>query len=70
MRGNRWNPCWKFVDERYRDWNPLIPKLHEEVEAVREGEGKVGGEIANVLVKEFKDFAKLTIPKIKSIDGG
>ena len=70
MRGNQWNPCWKFVDERYRDWNPLIPKLHEEVEAAREGEGKVGGEIANVLVKEFKDFAKLTIPKIKSIDGG
>ena len=70
MRRNHWHPCWEYVDERYRDWNTLTPKLHEEVEAAREGEGKVGGEIANALVEGFKKFAALTIPKIKSIDGG
>ena len=68
LRWNQWNPCWEYVDERYRDWNTLIPKLHEEVEAVREGE--IGGEIANALVKRFKEFAVLTTSKIKSIDGG
>ena len=69
MRWNQWHPCWKFVDERYRDWNPLVPKLHEEVEAARDGEGEFRGEVAKTLVEGFKDFAILTTRKIKGIDG-
>ncbi len=72
MRQHRRLPCWEYVDERYRDWNPLIPKLHEEVAAHGGCDGEVkgnGGEIANILVKRFKEFAVQTIPIIKSIDG-
>ena len=62
MRQHRYYPCWKEVDEKYRDWNPLIPQMDEEV---REG----GGEITNYFVGKFKEIADQVIPIIDSIDG-
>ena len=55
-------PCWEWVDEKYRDWNPLIPQMDEEV---REG----GGEITNYFVGKFKEIADQVIPIIDCIDG-
>lgn len=55
-------PSWEWVDEKYRDWNPLIPQLDEEV---REG----GGEITNYFVGKFKEIADQAIPIIDRIDG-
>ena len=62
MRQHRYYPCWKEVDEKYRDWNPLIPQMDEEV---REG----GGEITNYFVGKFKEIADQAIPIIDRIDG-
>lgn len=55
-------PSWEWVDEKYRDWNPLIPQM---VEELREG----GGEITNYFVGKFKEIADQAIPIIDRIDG-
>ena len=55
-------PCWEWVDKKYRDWNPLIPQLDEEVR-------KGGGEITNYFVGKFKEIADQVIPIINRIDG-
>lgn len=57
----RW-PCWEWVDGKYRNWNPLIPQM---VEELREG----GGEITDYFVGKFKEVADQAIPIIDSIDG-
>ena len=55
-------PCWEEVDEKYRDWNRLIPQMDEEL---REG----GGEITDYFVGKFKEIADQVIPIIDRIDG-
>ena len=58
-------PCWEWVDERYRDWNPLIPQMDEEL---RKDDGELG-EIAAYFVHKFKEIADQAIPIIDRIDG-
>ena len=62
MRHDKDWPCWEYVDEKYRDWNPLIPKLHEEV-------AMDGGEITDYFVGKFKEIVDKAIPIIDRIDG-
>ena len=56
-------PCWEYVDEKYRDWNPLIPQMNEELKM------KGGGEITAYFVEKLKEAADRMIPIIDSIDG-
>ena len=58
-------PCWERFDEKYRDWNPLVPKMHDELQ-LKDGEI---GDITAFFVDKFKEVAKRTIPIIDSIDG-
>ena len=50
-------PWWQFVDERYRNWDTLIPALHRECN----GDGI---EIKKYFVEKFADIAKAAIPII------
>ena len=56
-------PWWEWIDEKYRHWDSLIPKLHEEV-------AKDSGEITDYFVQKFKQIADESIPIIDRIDGG
>ena len=51
-------PWWEWIDEEYRDWNSLIPELHEEV---AEGDGA----ITDYFVRKFNQIAD----EIDRIDG-
>ena len=68
-------PCWEYVDEKYRDWNPLIPQMNEELktyEVLSDDEKrqmKGVGEITAYFVEKFKKAADRMIPIIDSIDG-
>ena len=55
-------PWWKFVDDKYRNWDVLIPALD------RECNGK-GEEVKNYFVKEFATIAKVAIPIIDRYEG-
>ena len=55
-------PWWEWVKEEYRYWDPLIPQLHEEVEAE-------GGEISDYFVRKFKEIDDETRDIIDRICG-
>ena len=55
-------PCWEYVDEGYRDWNPLIPQMNEELRLRR-------GEITTYFANIFGEVARRMIPLIDDIDG-
>ena len=55
-------PWWEWVEKSYRDWDSLIPQLHEEVEA---GEG----EVTDYFVGKFKDIDDKTRGIIDRICG-
>ena len=55
-------PCWERVDEKYRDWNSLIPRMDDELQ-------NGGGEITDYFVGKFKEIADKAIPIIDRIDG-
>ena len=59
-QNNVW-PWWKWIEDEYRHWGALTPRLHQECQAG-------GGEIANYFVKKFKDVFKWAAPIIDSID--
>ena len=65
-------PCWEYV-EKYRDWNPLIPQLREEVMVAKHQGASAaearGGEIAEFFVGKFNDFVGSVIRIIDSVDG-
>ena len=56
-------PCYEYVDEKYRNWNPLVPQMHEELQM------KGGGEITAYFVGKFKEVADRMILIIDNIDG-
>ena len=55
-------PWWEWVDEEYRNWNSLIPQLHEEVKAE-------GGEITAYFVRKFHEIDDKTRDIIDRICG-
>ena len=59
---NQYWPWWQWVDEKYRNWDALIPALKQECD-------KGGGEITSYFVKKFADIAKEAIPIIDQYDG-
>ena len=59
-RTDHW-PRWMYVDEDKRNWNALVPALHEECE-------KQSGEITRYFVDKFTEIAKTAIPIINEIE--
>lgn len=57
---SHWWPQWGWPP-RYRNWNPLVPDLHEECEAG-------GGPITTCYVDGLCEIAKLAIPAISGVE--
>ena len=55
---------WRWVDDRWLNWNPLLPDLQ------RESEKEEGGEITNYFVDRFTEVATKAIPAINEIERG
>ena len=55
-------PWSEHVDGRYRDWDPLIPDLHRELQ-------QNGGEISEYFVNKFKEIAEFAKPILDDIEG-
>ena len=60
-RRDSW-PWFEWVDEQYRDWDSLVPRLYQEIK-------EDGGEIVEYFVQRFKDIAEIAVPLIDEIDG-
>ena len=60
---SRWWPWWKWVDERYKNWDYLIPDLHREC---KEGND---GEVMEYFVDLLVGTAEKVIPIINKIEG-
>ena len=58
-----WWAWWDWVDDRWLNWNPLLPDLQ------RESEKEAGGEITNYFVDRFTEVATRAIPAINKIEG-
>ena len=58
-----WWVWWDWVDDQWKDWNPLLPELQ------RESEHDEGGEITNYFVDKFTEVAMKAIPVINKIEG-
>ena len=55
-------PWWQWVDERYRNWDTLIPTLERECNAG-------GGDVSNYFIEKFALVAKAAIPIIDHYEG-
>ena len=55
-------PWFEHVDERYRDWDPLIPDLHRELQ-------QNGGKITDYFVNKFVEIAEFATPILDDIEG-
>ena len=55
-------PWFEHVDGRYRDWDPLIPDLHRELQ-------QNGGEISEYFVNKFKEIAEFAKPILDDTEG-
>ena len=58
-----WWPWWDWADERWRNWNVLLPALQ------RENEGLQDGEITDYFVDKFNWVATKAIPIINEVEG-
>ena len=58
-----WLAWWDWVDDKWKDWNPLLPELQ------RESENDKGGEITDYFVDKFSDVAMKAIPVIDKFEG-
>ena len=58
-----WLAWWDWVDDKWTDWNPLLPELQ------KESEDDKGGEITNYFVDQFTKVAMKAIPVINEIEG-
>ena len=58
-----WLAWWDWVDDKWKDWHPLLPDLQ------RESESAEGGEITNYFVDRFTEVATKAIPAINEIEG-
>ena len=54
-------PWWEWIEDEYRDWDALTPRLHQECQAG-------GGEITNYFVEKFKKVFDWAAPIIDGID--
>ena len=54
-------PWWVWVDDDKKNWNSLVPKLHQEYE-------EHSGEITRYFVDTFTDIAEKAIPVINDIE--
>ena len=61
--GGNWLAWWDWVDDRWRNWNSLLPDLQKEYEK------EEGGEITNYFVDRFTEVATKAIPAINKIEG-
>ena len=61
-RSDHW-VLWNWIDDEKRDWNELVPDLHQENQAE-------GGDITDFFVHTIVDFATRAIPVINCIDVG
>ena len=61
-RGHIW-PCFKYADEKYRKWGPLVPALWEECD-------NGNGEITKYFADELRKIAETAVPIVDEIDGG
>lgn len=52
---NDWWPAFELVEERYRDWDPLIPDMQRELQ-------ENGGEIIDYFVGELVKIARIAKP--------
>ena len=55
-------PWWEWLDEDKRNWNSLVPDLHQEWK-------DKGGEITTHFVEKFTEIAEQAIPIINDIEG-
>ena len=55
-------PWYECVDARYRDWDPLIPDLHRELQ-------QNGGKITDYFVNKFVEIAGFATPILDDIEG-
>ena len=55
-------PWFEYVDERYRNWDLLIPDLHRELQ-------QNGGEITDYFVNKFVEIAKFAVPILDDVEG-
>ena len=53
---------WDWVDERYRNWDSLIPEMHRELQ-------EEGGEIMRYFVERFTNIINIAAPIIDRIEG-
>ena len=60
--GEDWWAWWDWVDDKWKDWNPLLPELQ------RESEHDKGGEITNYFVDKFIEVAMKAIPVINKFE--
>ena len=51
---------WKYLQEGKRDWDSMIPQLHEELSN--------GGEISDYCVREFVELATIALPIIDQFE--
>jgi len=58
---NKWWPIHTYAKDEFRDWNKLLPNLHQECE-------ENGGKITNYYVDEFIELAEKAIPIIDEIE--
>lgn len=54
-------PWWEWIEDEYRDWDALTPRLHQECQTG-------GGEITNYFVEKFKKVFDWAAPIIDGID--
>ena len=59
---DEWWPWLEFVDERYRNWDLLIPDLHRELQ-------QNGGEITDYFVDKFVEIAEFAVPILDDVEG-
>ena len=55
-------PWFEYVDERYGNWDPLIPDLHRELQ-------QNGGKITDYFVNKFVEIAGFATPILDDIEG-
>ena len=53
---------WDWADERYRNWDSLIPEMHRELQ-------EEGGEIMCYFVERFTNIINIAVPIIDRIEG-
>ena len=56
-----WLPWWEWIDKEYKNWNDILPELHQECRGD-------SGKITDYFVKKFKKVFDWAAPMIDDID--